>query len=197
MGDAWQLKRPVPNPGRDTGVSLYGPGARCYVADMTMTFNMDIETAGGETVAGFTSVSSHDRAGMECFSFSSGLESQREKGTGYATGRRVAQPVEVTKRVCKATPVLSRIMCNNEAIKVTLRFFQSDVEGTGVTNNFFDVTLEGARISSQKLLSNDASDPEFHAQPMRESLQFVYERITWEDKLASTIHSDEWKTSEA
>jgi type VI secretion system secreted protein Hcp len=185
------------HPVHDTALHLVGVGGRCYVARMTMTFNMDIETAGGEVVEGFTSVTSHDRAGMECFSFYQGIESQREKGTGFSTGRRNAKPVEVKKRVCKATPVLSRILCNNEAITVTFRFFQSNIEGTGVTDNFFNITLEGARICSQDIVSGDASDPEFHDKPMVECLKFVYERITWEDLLFSKIHSDEWKTSEA
>ena len=157
-----------------------------------MTFNMDIETADGEVVAGYTSVTSHGRAGMECFAFSQGIESIREKGTGRSTGRRNMKAIKATKRIDKATPVLSRILCNNEKIKVKWSFYKSNEDGTGTTDHFFTVTIEGARIASQEIISRDASDEAFHAQPMMEELSFVYRTITWEDVEGGTMHTDSW-----
>ena len=160
---------------------------------MTMSFKVEI-TANGEVVEGDSTILSMDRENtIEGLFFENAIATARERGSGLATGRRRHEPCKMHKRVCKASPVLARALCNNEVITAKMTFYYPNPAGDGTTNELYIILLEEARISSLQYVSSDALDPASADSPMMEVVEIVYGKITWEHVPSTKVHTDDWK----
>ena len=100
---------------------------------MAMTVHLYL-TANGTKIDGDSSILSLDRENsIECLSFEDSVRTAREASSGMASGERTYEPVRVTKRIDKSSPLLAKALCDNEVIEATFKFFRPNPAGDGTT----------------------------------------------------------------
>lgn len=115
---------------------------------------------------------------MAIVAFDHALMTPIDASSGQVTGKRQHKPLEVTKAIDKASPLLRTAMVNNEALQeVTLQFFQAS--GSGAETNHFTIKLTNARIISIEHVMLDNRVPESSRLAATEQIRFSYETITW------------------
>jgi type VI secretion system secreted protein Hcp len=125
-------------------------------------------------------------------SFSQEVKVPRDAYSGEAAGHRQNGPVHITKEIDKSTALLHQALFNNELLtEVVFTFYR--VNAAGVQEEFFVVTLEDAYVASIHDRLPDVLEPGNTRFPMVEDVTFVFRKITWEHKLASTMATDEWR----
>ena len=161
---------------------------------MAQTVHLKLEIDGNE-IEGESTIASMEREGtIECSSFKYALISPRDEETGRLTGRRQHQPVEITKRIDKSTPLLLKALCQNEPVtQAEFRFFRPSPGGEGSEEHFFTVVLENGYIIGVNQLSEDAIMGGESAPPMMEEIAFVFQEITWTYENGGATHKDSWK----
>lgn len=151
--------------------------------------------ANGADIKGESSQSTLGRKDtIECLTFESAVATSREAGTGMATGRRQYQPLLIRKRIDKSSPLLMRALTNNEVITGEFKFFRPNPAGDGTTEQFYTVSIKGARIASIRLISPDTTDPKSASQPPMEEITFVFQTITWVYNNGGISHTDTWNS---
>jgi type VI secretion system secreted protein Hcp len=150
--------------------------------------------ANGADVKGESTQTSLGRAdSIECLSFLDSVRTARERGSGQATGRRTYEPVKVTKRIDKSSPLLAKALCNNEVIEGIFKFFRPNPAGDGTTQHFFTVEIKEGRVAAVDRFSPDVSDPASALMPPTETVSFVFHNITWTYEDGGVTHHDNWR----
>jgi type VI secretion system secreted protein Hcp len=153
--------------------------------------------ANGADVKGESTQTSLGREGsIECLSFSDKVRTARERGSGQATGRRTYEPVTVTKRIDKSSPLLAKALCNNEVIEGIFKFFRPNPAGDGTTQHFFTVEIKEGRVAAVDRFSPDVSDPASATMPPTETVSFVFHNITWTYEDGGVTHHDNWRENQ-
>lgn len=129
---------------------------------------------------------------IECVQWEFGVTTNREKGTGTATGRRTHQPIRIVKRIDKATPLIAKALVENEKIDAEFRFFRPDPTGDGTTEQFYTVVISGGRVNHIKQFVPDALNPTSTHSPPCEELSFTYDEISWTFEDGGVSHTDSW-----
>ena len=107
------------------------------------------------------------------------ISSPRDPASGLPTGKRLHQPVTITKQLDKATPLLLNALVSNEDLKtVTIGL---DENGTQVAT----ITLTNATIS------------DYVEHGLTESWSFTYEKIEWTWLDGGITASDNWEVPTA
>ncbi len=150
-------------------------------------------TANGTKIDGDSTIASMDRENsIECLSFEDSVRTAREASSGMATGDRTYEPVRITKRIDKSSPLLAKALCNNELIEGTFKFFRPNPAGDGTTEQFFTVVIEEGRVGSCTRVSPDVIDPASATAPPTEEVTFVFGKITWTYEPDGIEHTDHW-----
>jgi type VI secretion system secreted protein Hcp len=90
----------------------------------------------------------------------------RDAATGLATGKRIHQPLVISKAVDKSTPGLYAALTTNEVLpKVTIRWYRG-------SEDYFITELSNAVITSIEV---QPGTPRGQV----ESVSFSYQQITW------------------
>lgn len=147
----------------------------------------------GNSVDGESSIGSMEREGtIECSSFKYSVFTPFDGGR--MTGKRQHNPVEITKRIDKSTPLLFKALCQNDPVTMAeFRFFRPATGRTsGGEQHFFTVLLENGYISRISQVSEDAMGGE-NAPPMMEEVAFVFQDITWTYEIGGATHKDSWR----
>lgn len=153
--------------------------------------------ANGADIQGESTQTSLGREGsIECLSFQDAVRTAREKGSGMATGRRTYEPMMLTKRIDKSSPLLAKALCNNEVIKGVFKFFRPNPTGDGTTQHFFTVEFDEGRVASIKRVSPDTIDPASALAPPLETVEFVFHNITWTYEDGGVSHHDNWRENQ-
>jgi type VI secretion system secreted protein Hcp len=148
--------------------------------------------ANGKDVQGESQQKSLGRENsIECLLFGMAVNTSREAGSAMATGRRLYEPLTITKRIDKATPLLAKALCKNEVIEATFKFYRPNPLGDGTTEQFFTVKLEKARIAAIKQEVTDTT-PGGGDTPPTEEVAFVFHTITWTYTNGGIEHQDTW-----
>jgi type VI secretion system secreted protein Hcp len=151
--------------------------------------------ANGEEIQGESSQTSLERENsIECLSFRDAVRTAREAGSGLATGRRAYDPLVITKRIDKSSPLLAKALCRNEAIEATFKFFRPNLAGDGTTEQFFTVEIKQGRLAFVNRVSPDSFDPAAANRPPTEEIGFVFHTITWTYTNGGITHEDTWNT---
>jgi type VI secretion system secreted protein Hcp len=159
---------------------------------MAMTVHLEL-LANGTKIDGDSTILSMDRENtIECLSFEDSVRTAREASSGMASGERTYEPVRITKRIDKSSPLLAKALCNNEAIEATFRFFRPNPAGDGTTQQFFTVKIDEARINSVVRVSPDVIDPAAANAPPTEEVTFVFGYIQWTYEPDGVEHIDHW-----
>ncbi len=150
-------------------------------------------TANGTKIDGDSTIASMDRENsIECLSFEDSVRTAREASSGMATGDRTYEPVRITKRIDKSSPLLAKALCNNEVVEGTFKFFRPNPAGDGTTEQFFTVVIEEGRVGSCTRVSPDVIDPASASAPPTEEVTFVFGKITWTYEPDGIEHTDHW-----
>ncbi|MBL8602143.1 MAG: type VI secretion system tube protein Hcp [Myxococcales bacterium] len=149
--------------------------------------------ANGTDINGESSQTSLGRENsIECVYFEQGVVTARESGSGMATGRRQYNPLLIRKRIDKASPLLSKALCDNQVIDATFKFFRPNPTGDGTTEQFFTIAFKKGRINSQKQFVPDTIVPATSTEPPLEELTFVFHTINWTYTNGGVTHEDTW-----
>jgi type VI secretion system secreted protein Hcp len=149
--------------------------------------------ANGKDIKGESTQASLGRAdSIECVGYEQGVTSAREAATGMVTGRRQYGPLEVVKRIDKASPLLMKALVNNEKIDATFKFFRPNPNGDGTTEQFYSVVLKEGHIASVKEYVSPTLDAVTGALPPLEKVAFVFKTISWTYTNGGITHEDSW-----
>ena len=159
---------------------------------MAMTVHLSLK-ANGEDVQGDSSITSMDREDtIECLSFHDSVRTAREASTGMATGDRSYEPIKISKRIDKSSPLLAKALCNNEVAEGIFKFFRPNPAGDGTTEQFFTIEFQQGRVSSIVRNSPDVIDPAAATAPATEEVSFVFGHIRWTYEPDGIEHIDAW-----
>lgn len=136
--------------------------------------------ANGKDIKGESTQISLGRAdSIECVYYQQSVQTSREASSGMATGRRQFEPIMITKRIDKSSPLLQRALANNEKIDAMFKFFRPNPQGDGTTQQFYTVVISNARIASIKQMSPDTIKPATSSDPPTEDVTFAYGKIQY------------------
>jgi len=146
------------------------------------------------TVSGPIEGSSTDKGhegAIEILSYSHDVTSPRDAASGLPTGKRQHSPITITKEIDKATPLLFKVLANNENLPmVTLDFYKKSATDTTVWEHYFSVKLTNSNIASE---GQHPSDPEHAKNPPLESVSFTYQKIEWTWVDGGITAEDDWE----
>jgi type VI secretion system secreted protein Hcp len=152
-------------------------------------------TANGQEIKGESTQTSLGRAdSIECTYYEQAASTPREAGTGMATGRRQYQPLIIRKRIDKASPLLIKAFCENQAIEGTFKFFRPNPSGDGTTEQFYSVQISQGRIASCKQVLPDTTMPATSTEAPLEEITFVFHVISWTYTNGGVTHQDTLKS---
>jgi type VI secretion system secreted protein Hcp len=157
---------------------------------MSMTVHLTLK-ANGEDVEGESTVTTLDRENtIECFSFDYGVEAGSESFSGAPSGVRNYEPIRITKRVDKSSPLLWKALCNNEKIEGVFKFYRPDPAGQGVTEHFYTFEISEARVAGIDFTSPDAMVGGGSSEPPTETISFVYNNVMQTYEATGAAHQD-------
>jgi type VI secretion system secreted protein Hcp len=116
----------------------------------------------------------------------------RDPQTGAATGKRVHNPLTITKTYDKASPKLYQALTSGEHMKnVVVKLYRIDTKGS--EEQYFTTTLEDAIIVSVQpympIVLDSGSDKYTHM----EKVSFTYRKVTWKWEPDGIESEDDWK----
>jgi type VI secretion system secreted protein Hcp len=159
---------------------------------MAMTVHLYL-TANGTKIDGDSTILSMERENsIECLSFEDSVRTAREASSGMASGERTYEPMRITKRIDKSSPLLAKALCNNEVIDATFKFFRPNPAGDGTTEQYFTVVIGEGRVASITRVSPDVIDPASANRPPCEQVTFVFGRVIWTYTPDGIEHEDHW-----
>lgn len=116
----------------------------------------------------------------------------RDPQSGLATGKRVHNPLTVTKTFDKSSPLLFQALCSGEHMKkVEIKFYR--IDSTGVEEHYFTVTLEDAIIVSIQPYMPNCLDPASQPFSHMEDISFTYRKAIWRWEPDGVEAEDDWK----
>lgn len=160
---------------------------------MAQTVHLWLKAA-GTNIEGDSTIESLDRADtIECLSFEDSVRTAREASSGVASGERTYEPIRITKRIDKSSPLLAKALTNNEVIEGIFKFYRPDPAGSGTQEHFFTVEIREGRIASITRVSPDTIDPASANTPPTEEVTFVFGYIRWTYEPGGQEHIDHWR----
>ncbi len=133
---------------------------------------------------------------IECVGFEDGVWTPRDQKTGRVSGRRVYEPLRITKRVDRSTPLLAKALSQNEKIEAEFKFYRPCI-GAGGEEHFFTIKIDEGRIASIKRLIPNLFEAGNDDMPMTEEVTFVFHDITWTYEIGGATHTDHWSAERA
>ena len=110
------------------------------------------------------------------------VSAPRDAATGLPAGRRVYQPLTVTKQLNQSSPqTLNALVTNENLTSVVINFYQTTHTGTEV--NYYRVTLTNANISADKQFTNGST--------VSEQVSFVFQKIEQQSLTGGTVFQDD------
>lgn len=159
---------------------------------MAETVHLYLKSNGSDVQGESTQTSLGRENSIECLYLESGISTVRETGNARAAGRRQHQPLLIRKRIDKASPLISKALCNNEVIEGEFKFFRPNPTGDGTTEQFFTMKIYKGRVASQRVWSPDSLVLASATEPPLEEVTFVYHTIEWTYTNGGVTHQDDW-----
>jgi type VI secretion system secreted protein Hcp len=149
--------------------------------------------ANGTEVHGDSTVTSLDRAdSIECFAYHDHVATQRRGELGVSTGRRVHDPITITKRIDRSTPLLLKALCQNEVIEADFKFYRPAPSGDGSTEHFQTVEIREARVVDISREVQNILDPSLTHIPAFEKVSFMFSTVEVRYEPDGVSHQDVW-----
>jgi len=116
----------------------------------------------------------------------------RDPQTGLPTGKRVHNPLTITKVFDKATPKLFQALSTGERMSdVTMKYYRINPSGT--EEHYFTIKLEDAIIVSVKPWVPNALDQARERFTHMEDVSFTYSKIIWTWEIDGVEAQDAWQ----
>lgn len=161
---------------------------------MAETVHLYLKANGTDIKGESTQVSLGRADSIECVQYTQSVITAREAGSGLATGRRQYEPLTIVKRIDKASPLLMKALCENQAIEAVFKFFRPNPTGDGTTEQFYTVGFKKGRINSIKQRVPATMEPATSTHPPMEEISFVFHTISWTYTNGGVTHEDTWDT---
>jgi len=129
---------------------------------------------------------------IECVSYRDHVATQRQSGAGVATGRRVHDPIEITKRIDRSTPLLFKALVQNEEIEGEFRFYRPAPTGDGSTEHFLTVEFRQGRITDIQREIQLTLDRSAEALPALEKVSILFGVVNVRYESTGVGHEDDW-----
>ena len=131
---------------------------------------------------------------IECDEYTEMGKIAQDPSSRLPTGARIYDPIQIRKWIDKSSPLLANCMVKSEEVEGTFHFFRPSADNQQM-EEFFTVKFTRGRISSLKrfLPTWDQSDVSGAGKPAMEEVAIVFGQITWEQKKAGTVASDDWR----
>ena len=162
---------------------------------MPMPFHMTMEGTTQGAIEG-----SCDQTGREgtilCQAFQHDISIPRDPQSGQPTGKRVHNPLTITKVFDKSSPKLYQALTSGERMKdVTMKWYR--IDNAGIEEHYFTVTLEDAIIVSMRPHVPNCLDPQFASYGHMEEVAFTYRKIRWTWEPDGIESEDDWRVPRA
>ncbi len=109
------------------------------------------------------------------------VSAPRDPATGLPTGRRVYQPLTVTKQLNQSSPQILNALVTNENLRsVVINFYQTTRMGTEI--NYYRVTLTNANFSADRQFTSGST--------VSEEVSFVFQKIEQQSITGGTFFQD-------
>ena len=162
---------------------------------MPETVHLFLKANGTDIQGNSTQTSLGRENSIECLHYEQATITAREAGSGMATGRRQYQPLLIRKRIDKASPLLAKALCENQAIEGVFKFFRPNPTGDGTTEQFYTVQIKQGRIASMRQIVPDTLVPATATEPPLEEITFVFHTIAWTYTEGGVTHEDTWNAN--
>ncbi len=130
---------------------------------------------------------------IEALAFQHEIVSPRDAASGLPTGRRQHKPLTIVKPIDKSTPLLHKLLTNNENTQVTLDFYRKNPQ-TGAQEKYYTITLTNASVSSIRDWKPNTRDLSADRAGDLQEISFTYQRIAWTYTKGGVTHEDDWST---
>jgi len=139
------------------------------------------------------SVTQKGREGQIAFiAFDHSVISPRDAATGLPTGKRMHKPIVITKEIDKSTPLLYKVLVNNENLsEVEFLFWRP--AGTGSEVQYYTIKLTNANIASMKTFFPNTRIPLNSPLNHMDEVAFTYQKIEWTWKDGGITADDDWE----
>jgi type VI secretion system secreted protein Hcp len=122
---------------------------------------------------------------IEVESFSWGVSTAREAGSGLSTGRRIYKEFRWINTHHKSSVLIWKALTQNQVIEATVKAVGPSSSGDGTDEQFLTLVFKGGRISSFDQAAEDGVFEEI-------GLVFQTIQVTHED--GGITHEDTWST---
>lgn len=130
---------------------------------------------------------------IECHAFEHNILSPRDPASGLPTGKRMHKPVKIVKSIDKATPLLFKVLVDNENLpEVKFSFFRPSAAGK--EQLYYTVELVNANIAEVKPIVLNVKNPELMKFPDMEEIHFTYQKIICTFVDGGITAEDDWET---
>ena len=125
---------------------------------------------------------------IECLIYEDNVVSPTEASSGMQSGRRQYDPVKITKRIDKTSPLMHRALSNNENMEIIISFYKLIDLGAVefYTIKLFDAKLAGIKTANVELPGGKTE--------LLEEYSFVFRTIEWTWEESGVSHIDDWST---
>ncbi|KGT87006.1 hypothetical protein NG99_24300 [Erwinia typographi] len=150
---------------------------------------------GGNPVKG--SVDVHQREGsIEITALAHNVLLPTDGLSGKVTARREHAPFILTKSLDSSSSYLYQFVSSGKRLKsAELKFYR--INYAGQEEEYFNIFLENARITSVVPWMEDVKDMDYAHQDHKELIEMSYEKITWKYLDGNIVHSDSWNDRNA
>ena len=120
------------------------------------------------------------------------VTSPRDQTSGLPTGKRVHQPITITKELDRSSvPLWNALITNENLTTWQLKFLTSGAQGIAVQP--YTLALTNANIASIREYLADNLLPENSSLPVLQDITFSYQKIQWTWTDGNVTAIDDWE----
>ena len=162
-----------------------------------MAYNIYLEIpdvsdgASTEDSIGQFAVTEHEDE-ISVLEFSWGMFVPTDSLSGQITGNRRLQHLTIKKHLDASSPLLAQALTNPTPLECTFSFFRpGDIGGDG-DEAFYEIVIEGAKVTNIQINSPNILDPSTDNMPASETVTFAYNKVTASHEPGGTEFEDTW-----
>ena len=158
---------------------------------MAIPIYLWLKDDGGNAITGSVDVFQREGS-IEVTALAGGVSIPTDDLTGKITATREHAPFVFTKAVDSSSPYLFQFVGTGRRLKsAELKLYR--INHAGQEEEYFNIFLEGARITSVVPYMEDVKDLDYKHYDHMEVVEMTYEKITWHYLDGNIVHSDNWK----
>ena len=163
-----------------------------------MAYNIYLEIAdisdgaNTEDSIGQFAVAEHEDE-ISVLEFNWGMYVPTDQLSGQITGNRRLQHLTIKKHLDSSSPLLAQALTNPTPLECTFSFFRpGDIGGDGDPEAFYEIVIEGAKVTNIEVSSPNILDPTNDNVPAYELVTFAYSKVTASHEPGGTEFEDTW-----